>query len=1300
MTDLTDITSRIEKFPIYKRSPRLVLEPPTEAIVIRKPTAKASISKNSLIQIIVTPLIMLAVTVGIGILLKRGMYMMMGVAGTSVTAVFSIYRYISERRECVYKNKRRGEKYEKYLLDKRKKIYAERRREQQCYAYSAPKLVEIVKMVDRFDNRIYERVNSDADFLMLTVGYTTGAASAPIDYTYDELQTVDDELENEALELAEEYRYTSNIPVTVNLQRSHMGMVGEKDIVHEQLHLLLAKLLPMVSYHDLEVILLISSNDKAEFDYMRWYPHMHIEAIGATGIIDNEAMGEQILLSLHKIIKERELMLGDQGRSGIFTPYFLFVIDNNKLIADHVIMEYLGKNETYGFSIIYTSNMLENLPENIGTIVRYESYDKGQLVLNEKKVVKVSFELDRIGNCDLEWLARDISILRHEQGLVMHLPDSVSFFDMYKVTGPAMLDIRSRWNTNNSNKSLAVPLGIRVTGEPLMLNLHEKAHGPHGLIAGTTGSGKSEIIQSYILSLAVNFHPYEVGFLLIDYKGGGMAHLFEKLPHVLGTITNLDADESMRALASIRSELARRQRIFMEHDVNNISAYTVLFRNGEAVEPLPHLFIISDEFAELKKEQPEFMTELVSTARLGRSLGIHLILATQKPSGVVTDQIWSNSRFKLALKVADVQDSKEIIKTADAAYIRNPGRAYLQVGNNEIYELFQSAYSGAECRIDTGEELIDDRIYLRNFMGQMELIGYEGVDEADNEIHTRTQLDMTVDYISKLYIEMGIKDVARPWLPSLDERMTSPRFIDHRFDDMSNIEELNTGVALGVLDKPYEQSKEEYLYDLLEDGNLVVYGAPGYGKSVLLTTLIMSLASINSAEYIRFYILDLGNGSLLPLKKLPHTADYMNFDENEKLDRFMQMIQDEQKRRKRLLAESSSISIDMYNRTHDKKLPIIVWTIDNYDIVKEMNEGLDGFVTAISRDGISVGIYVFLTCSRPGVLRFALANNFKSRIALYMYDKNDISAVVGKPEYGIKDIKGRGFVKLDRAVELQVYTVTDIGHEETYVSEVKKLVDEIDKAYNGMRPDKIHVMPRTLTRDLLTEYMDDKQVKNNIPIGLRFDNLEIGYLNLNKGIQLIIGASGSGRTTLLKTLIEMSRSAYKIYILDDKSGELAGVYEENRVTYIGSLEEFYSALTDIKSTMEERKRMYEENKKLEGKVSPRSFYNCMEPILFIVAELEDITDYLKTAGDSAMNLMVNMIEYNIVPIVSANANRIKGIDPFTRLVKEVNQGIVTGSFSSQTLFNNTGSRIVADNSPGIGYIFERGKVDKIRIAGE
>ena len=219
-----------------------------------------------------------------------------------------------------------------------------------------------------------------------------------------------------------------------------------------------------------------------------------------------------------------------------------------------------------------------------------------------------------------------------------------------------------------------------------------------------TGSGKSEFIITYVLSMAMNYSPNEVAFVLIDYKGGGLAGAFEnkstgfRLPHLAGTITNLDKAELDRTLVSIESELRRRQMAFNEvrdrlgESTIDIYKYQKYYKEKKIDVPIPHLIIICDEFAELKSQQPEFMDDLISIARIGRSLGVHLILATQKPSGVVNDQIWSNSKFRICLKVQEKSDSNEMLKRAEAAMIIQVGRFYLQVGYDELFALGQSAW--------------------------------------------------------------------------------------------------------------------------------------------------------------------------------------------------------------------------------------------------------------------------------------------------------------------------------------------------------------------------------------------------------------------------------------------------------------------------------------------------------------------------------------------------------------------------------------------------------------------------------
>lgn len=341
-----EIRSRIVDFPVYRRSPRLILEAPTKGIEIRKPDRKATIGKTSMVQIIATPLVMLAITILIGVLLKRGLYMIMGVASTAVTSIFSVYRYVTERKECYIKNEKRDKLYTKYLLDCRKEIYQLRNLEGDCYRYNSPKIGEVEQLINTYSSRIYEKTMDDSDFLTLTLGYYSGKSSAQIRFEYDELTVEKDELETEANLLKEEYENIDDIPVVIDLKRAHLGMVGEKKTIHEQLHIMIAKLVLFQSYHDLEVVLLINHKDRAEFDYMKWYPHFMIESVATGGIIDNKAVADQILLSLHKIIKERELAAKENNKDVAFTPHFLFVIDDKRLTTDHFGTSFIKEKDS------------------------------------------------------------------------------------------------------------------------------------------------------------------------------------------------------------------------------------------------------------------------------------------------------------------------------------------------------------------------------------------------------------------------------------------------------------------------------------------------------------------------------------------------------------------------------------------------------------------------------------------------------------------------------------------------------------------------------------------------------------------------------------------------------------------------------------------------------------------------------------------------------------------------------------------------------------------------------------------
>ena len=523
-------------------------------------------------------------------------------------------------------------------------------------------------------------------------------------------------------------------------------------------------------------------------------------------------------------------------------PYYLIITDNYVNIRRLDIMKDITEiNNNYGFSLVILENLMSRLPSKCNNFITIG--DKSSSILENayenQRTINFMDEIDYdINMADVSKKLFNIPIEFEKGG--KELPNTITFLEMEAVGKVEGLNIINRWKNNDPTKSLKAEVGIDENGDTIYLDLHEKYHGPHGLIAGMTGSGKSEFIITYVLSMAINYSPDIVSFILIDYKGGGLAGAFEnknagiKLPHLAGVITNLDKAEISRTLVSIDSELRRRQVIFnkardlLGESTIDIYKYQKYYLEGRLTEAVPHLIIICDEFAELKAEQPEFMKELISTARIGRSLGVHLILATQKPSGVVDGQIWSNSKFKLCLKVQSKEDSNEVLKTPLAAEIKEPGRAYLQVGNNEIFELLQSAYSGAAA-VSEGEEDKEFSIYELDFSGKRSLV-YQNKKKKQK---SKTQLEAVVDYIKDFCEQTGIERLPSICMPPL------PETIAYEQSEKKSGSEI--WVNIGIVDEPERQLQEKLELNLSTQ-NYMIIGSAQSGKTNLLQTIIRGVA--------------------------------------------------------------------------------------------------------------------------------------------------------------------------------------------------------------------------------------------------------------------------------------------------------------------------------------------------------------------------------------------------------------------------------------------------------------------------
>ncbi|MGE5628790.1 MAG: type VII secretion protein EssC [Solirubrobacterales bacterium] len=1285
---------KFDDFPKYKRSPRIIKIPPNEEVQFSKPPSKAERRKGQLARMIVPPLVMIIITIAISIFIPRGLYIIMSIAGTSMSAVFSITTYISEKKDIERKNKLRAEVYNEYLLNIRKRLDKLRKAQIESLRYHNPTLEEIDKMTEFYNSRIYERTYNDDDFLQISIGKANVEPSYIMKFSNDTIELEKDPMVKAAEEVYTEFNIVNDVPLTIDLKKAHLGIVGEKKYIHEQLNLIFAQLTLFQSYHDVEMVLVSSEKYSDDFKWLIWYPHFTTSSINVRGIIETEIVRDQVLGSIYQILKDRSIKKEEKKDTIRFLPHYLFIIDEPSLVLNHSIMEYLQSYDSdLGVSIIFTSQLQANLPENIKSIFRIDNYEQGTLVINEGRLVNTKLKLNHV-NIELSRISRRISCLQHVKGMTNQIPESITFFEMYKVNSPKDLNIMKRWSENQTYKTLAVPLGVRGKDDYVYLNLHEKAHGPHGLVAGTTGSGKSEIVQSYILSLAVNFHPYEVGFLLIDYKGGGMAGLFKKLPHLLGTITNLDGSESMRAMASIKSELARRQQIFNLYEVNHINQYNKLFKNGEAKEPIPHLFLISDEFAELKKEQPEFMSELVSAARVGRSLGIHLILATQKPSGVVDDQIWSNSKFKLALKVQNEGDSNEVLKTPDAAKITQSGRAYLQVGNNEIYELFQSAWSGAGYTNLEEDTAADNRIYIINDIGQGELLNNDLSIGSEDLNLKETELDITVDYMAKIYSELKLSNVKKPWLPPLESKMASPHISINNIGNVAEFNELDLKVSLGLVDKPESQVQDEYEIDFSKEGNFIIFSSAGFGKTTTLTTILLSLSIKNSPSNLQFFILDFGNSGLISMKDLPHTRDYINFDDNIKFDKFCKIVDIETKNRKRLLGEASAANFNMYNDISEIKLPALFIIIDNYDAIKEFGPDTEDFILKTTRDGAGIGIFTIITASRQNAVKFAVLNNFKNKIAHYLFEEAEINSIIGRGKYKLPDIPGRAMVKLDNPNIMQVYSSVDFANEVEYSKNILDIIKKLKDLYTGERIQGIKMLPDVLTINKLKEFADLVKYENKIPIGLDEEDVRPQFVELNGMIQLVVGTQQTGKTNILKVLLTLKENI-ETYLIDSKNAELYS-YRNEVDKYIGNIEDEREFLKSLQEITEKRKNDFEIYKVNEPEIIPKVYYSALNPIMVLIDDCDGFISEVNSIKNlNANSIIEGAISVGITFIATTQSNSLRGYDELTKTFKSTINAIILGNPNEQNIINayTRNPQYAID----LGYIFNKGKMQLIKI---
>ncbi len=943
--------------------------------------------------------------------LLMGNYLM---AATMLVMPFLTQGYTEKER--IEYEKQRKEKYTAYLESKKQQIQEECREEERILQNTYPPIGQVVRWPDT-QKRLWERRNVDDDFLKIRIGYGDYSMLAPFDCTAERFEIEEDPLEASMHEIVKNPAPLRGAPVLTSLIDDFVcGVIGDREPVLRFVRNMMTQIVMSHSYDEVKIVLLCSEEDIKTFEPFRFQLHMWDDARTIRFLGSNISEAARIGAYLADQIEEDVKKPRDISKILKDRPnYVIFALDRKLFEVSETIKNVLKQDKPIGVSIVAA---FPEVPKECTKVFNVSNQGGHTTFLRDTDHEPESFQMDY---CD----ERPLSIALHKSANInvrtveagFLLPKTVSFLEMLNVGRVEHLAPLRRWAENNPIKSLAVPVGIGTDGEPFMLDLHQKHQGPHGLVAGTTGSGKSEFLITYILSLAVNFSPDEVAFLLIDYKGGGLAGAFYDdiqkvyLPHVVGTITNLDVATMQRSLVSINAELKRRQRVLNEaKSITNsgtmdIYDYQRLFRSGRISEPMPHLFIISDEFAELKAQQPEFLAELISTARIGRSLGVHLILATQKPAGVVNDQIVSNTKFRVCLRVADKADSMDMLKRPEASELRDTGRFYLQVGNNEYFALGQSAWCGAAYEPqDEVRKEVDESVSVLDPTGQSIISVKPEKKKSKTDLK---QLVAVVKMLSDLAIHEGMKP--RPlWKDPLEKVLSLE-------DESQKVEQLLPyNVYVGKLDDPERQTQHTLFLDLLKSKNIMIAGGSGSGKTVFVKTVLYEVIRHYSPEDIVFYLADFSGRTLSAFAPAPHCGAFIDDEGEQNFPRMLDLIKDLIEERKKLFAEASVSDFESYVAI--RKLPLVLVVIDNVAGINNFAKGND-LLYSISqnfKEGLSYGIRFIVTMTHLNELNTRAKQELSTRFAMQLKDKYEYGdALNTRCTYLPPMIAGRGLCMYD-----------------------------------------------------------------------------------------------------------------------------------------------------------------------------------------------------------------------------------------------------------------------------------------------
>ena len=1299
---LESLNSFKVKMPIEKnssekyfvRTPRILKSLDNDEIEIDPPPAPPTLDKTPAILVLgpsatMFTVMLASLTFSVSSALSTGNTVALAVSGIMAGGMFmgalfwpSLLRKYQQKMTLL-EDKHRKNRYTAYISDIEDKLIEKTKRAVRLFnEIFSPAPETLCSLLDNDKNRLrlWERSNEDKDFLSVRLGLGSKPFDVKIKIPKRGFQLYEDEMQELPDKIFKKYGTLSDVPLTINLADNNtIGVIGDYDKINIILREIILNIVALHSYDEVKLVIVTSSNRVSDYEILKNIPHIWSNDKKIRYFATNPEEVHFVFNAIDDIVKERKNLQRESAKN-LISPHYVLIVTEPFLIEKEALLRYVydTKNEV-GITTIFAYGDITKLPKSCNAIIQSDNLRTGYYIKNENENKFKPFVLDNLnGNRFSEFISGLSRMVVKRDSRTLAIPDRISFLQVYKVGNVNALDVEQHWENNNSSKSLAAPIGVMAGNEVFNLDIHEAYHGSHGLVAGTTGSGKSEFLQSFILSLAINYSPREIAFVLVDFKGGDMARPFvaksmsSALPHLAATISNLSGNILYRALVSLEAEIKSRQKLFneaatiLEVDKLDINSYHKYFKAGKLRTPLPHLVIIIDEFAQLKSQQSDFLTQLINVAQVGRSLGIHLILATQKPSGLVDPQIWSNSRFKICLKVADKQDSIDVINKPDSALIKNPGRLYVQVGYDEIYECVQSGYSGADY-IPTKNYMSDDSITVHMTDNTANPIHSAKLNLSGNKTD-KTQLEAIVARI----VSIGQKKnlfVKPLWLDVLSEKII-----------LSDIEVAtqNKGLCtttLGLVDFVRRQEQKPLTIEFSKTGNIGIYGASGTGKTTFLQTLIYSL--VVDYKYkpteLNIYAMDFGGRNLGYLELLPHTGGVVFADDEDNIKKLFVVLSRIIEERKRLFAENSCGTFTEFRSISSVPIPAILVLIDNFAPFHERYIELSEKFFDIVSSGNTFGIYFIVTGNTRNSIYYKVTEHISTYFTFKMNDPMNYFDIHNiRPPVVPEDINGRGITVIDKEiVEFQTALARDGNNEAERLSAICEEFSAIMENWGGDLPVKISAecfedddnevnlsSISTATENLPDSTNNDRE---HLVICSSKSGASVNYgLTLSENQKLGLLASddvsmSSCYGNLLKRISEFDNR--RIIFIDDN----AETFKNIAGTMINC--SYVSNITDLDALIDKLKP--ELNARLD------SIENCYEQLFIVVAEYSKFFDMITDEQAAFMRKLVTYIDspsYGIYFVCGYNVNCEKNNDKLfmSLLVNAENYLICPGSYDVAT----------------------------------